>query len=427
MGHSSASIEASKKAWSMASLVFLATMAAYIARVNISVALPYMSEDFGWDRVQEGLYGGLLLGIFLVGYGLSNIFLSPLVDRFGARRSLLVAIATFSLLTFFMGLVGLMFSFLLLARVLLGVAQGIVYPSASKATQAWFPQGKRSKVNSLHLSAMLWSNLLVPIILIPVIVMTDWRYAFLVVAGMCALTLIPINLYLKDSPNHSQNESTSCAAHTPLRLKVINDLREASRIRGLFSLSGADAAGNMVWWGISLWLPSYLKAQGMAPSEIMWVASLPYFGGIAGLLIGSYLSDRTGKVLVITVLFQAAGAITLLLMVGVNSPIATMAVLACLFFCIALLPPNAFTLLQNVAPPEIIGSATGIMNGIAVGMGAIGPILLGTVVAASGSFEAGFVIMAGLQVLSSLLLLRFGELSKQRSLEVKMVAELGTK
>src|SRR5512136_1441822 len=94
-----------RTAWSMALIVFSVTLAAYIARVNVSVALPYISQDFGWDKVEAAVYGGILLGIFLAGYGISNIFLSPLVDHFGPRKSLLVAVAVFSLLTFLTGFV----------------------------------------------------------------------------------------------------------------------------------------------------------------------------------------------------------------------------------------------------------------------------------------------------------------------------------
>jgi MFS family permease len=217
---------------------------------------------------------------------------------FGPRKSLLVAVACFSVLTFLTGLVGLIFSFLIIARILLGFAQGIVYPSASKVTQAWFRPGRRSRVNSLHLSAMEWSNLLVPIFLIPIIILTDWRYAFFAVGLLCALVLIPVYFRLRDCPEcerirkHEHRQSLS-----ELMTNAIKDLRAASQIKGIFILSAADAAGNLVWWGISLWLPSYLFAVGLTQTEVILVASLPYLGGIAGLLVGSFLSDRTGKVM----------------------------------------------------------------------------------------------------------------------------------
>ncbi|MDD1747963.1 MAG: MFS transporter [Methanomassiliicoccales archaeon] len=402
-----------RTAWGMATIVFTVTLAAYIARVNVSVALPYISQDFGWDQVEAALYGGLLLGIFLAGYGISNIFLSPLVDHFGPRKSLLVAVAVFSVLTFLTGLVGLVFAFLIIARILLGFAQGIVYPSASKVTQAWFQPRQRSKVNALHLSAMEWSNLLVPIFLIPIIILTDWRYAFFAVAILCALVLVPVFLYLRDCPEcerirrHEHDQTLR-----QLMGKAMKDLRAATKIKGIFILSAADAAGNLVWWGISLWLPSYLFAIGLTQTEVIWVASLPYLGGIAGLLIGSFLSDRTGKVIWITFAFQMVGALAVLLLIGTTTAAAIMMVLAFLFFFIALFPPNAFTLLQGIAPPELMGSATGLMNGIAVGMGVFGPIILGMAVAATGSYSAGFIIMAIMQVLSAILLICFARSCK---------------
>lgn len=389
-------------------IVFAVTLSAYIARVNVSVALPYISQDFGWDKVEAAIYGGLLLGIFLAGYGISNIFLSPLVDHFGPRKSLLVAVAIFSVLTFLTGLVGLVFSFLIIARILLGFSQGIVYPSASKVTQAWFQPRQRSRVNALHLSAMEWSNLLVPIILIPIIILTDWRYAFFAVGLLCALVLIPVFFYLRDCPECErirQHEHEQPLGE--LMRKAMRDLRAATKIKGIFILSAADAAGNLVWWGISLWLPSYLFAIGLTQTEVIWVASLPYLGGIAGLLIGSYLSDRTGKVIWLTFAFQMVGALAVLLLIGTTTAAAIMMVLAILFFFIALFPPNAFTLLQGIAPPELMGSATGLMNGIAVGMGVFGPIVLGMAVAATGSYNAGFIIMALMQVLSAVLLIWF--------------------
>lgn len=394
------------RAWKMALIVFLVTLSAYIARVNVSVALPYISADFGWNQEQQGVYGGLLLGIFLVGYGLSNIFLSPLVDRFGPRRSMLIAVAVFSLLTFLTGLVGLIFAFLVMARLLLGLAQGIIYPSASKVTQAWFRPQNRSKVNSLHLSSMQWSNLLVPIFLIPLIIATSWRYAFFSVALLGFLVLIPVFMFLRDHPGYARRRNEVIPLAEVMG-KALKDLRAALRIKGILILAFADATGSLVWWGVSLWLPTYLKAIGLTQSEVMWVASLPYLGGIAGLLIGSWLSDRTGKIVLITFAFQMLGACFVLLLIGTVEIAAIMMVLAGLFFFISLMPPNAFTLLQSIAPPELMGSATGIMNGITVGMGAFGPVILGLAVATTGSYSIGFVVMALMQVLSAVLLLLF--------------------
>src|SRR5256885_3866176 len=47
----------------------------------------------------EGLYGGLLFALFLVGWGLAMLW-GPLADKFGRVRTLMLTIAWYSLFTF---------------------------------------------------------------------------------------------------------------------------------------------------------------------------------------------------------------------------------------------------------------------------------------------------------------------------------------
>ncbi len=390
----------------IAFILFLTTLAAYIARVNLSVALPFISSDYGWTDAEKGLYGGLLLGIFLVGYGVSNVILSPLVDRFGPRKCMMVAVVVFSMLTFFTGIVGLVFFAFIAARLLLGLSQGILFPSASKVTQAWFEPRYRSKVNSLHLSSMHFSNLLVPIFLIPLILVIGWAASFFAVAFITSLVLIPLLFYMRDSPSAEMKVDRK-----PIK-DIIGDakagLRSALAIKGIFVLSAADAAGNLVWWGISLWLPTYLiQAKGLSVDQIVLVASLPYLGGVAGLYLGSLMSDRTGKRVLITTAFQLVAVLFIFLLVGASDETMIIVILAAIFFCISILPPNCFTLLQGIAPRELLGSATGVMNGLAVGLGVFGPIILGLAVAATGSYDIGLYVMAGLQVVSAVVMMMF--------------------
>ena len=58
------------------------------------------------------------------------------------------------------------------------------------------------------------------------------------------------------------------------------------------------------------------------------------------------------------------------------------------------------------------------MNGLAVGLGVFGPIILGLAVAATGSYDLGLYLMAGLQVVSAAFMMMF------RKYERKMVGVL---
>jgi sugar phosphate permease len=317
-----------------------------------------------------------------------------------------VVVAVFSALTFLTGVVGLIFFGIIAARLLLGLSQGILFPSASKVTQAWFKPSNRSKVNSLHLSSMHFSNLLVPIFIIPLILVVGWKASFFVVAFITALVMIPLILYLRDSPS-----SETKVESKPIK-EVIQDakvnLQSALRIKGILVLSAADAAGNLVWWGISLWLPTYLiQAKGLSVDQIVLVASLPYLGGVAGLYLGSWMSDRTGKRVLITTAFQLAAVFFIFLLVIASDEGMIIIILAAIFFSISILPPNCFTLLQGITPSKLLGSATGVMNGLATGFGVFGPIILGLAVAFTGSYDIGLYIMAGLQVVSAVIMMMF--------------------
>ena len=68
----------------------------YLDRNNLALALPRIAQDFGWSDREVGAHGEWLLGAFFLSYALSNMLLSPLAERFGPKRSVIAAIAAFS-------------------------------------------------------------------------------------------------------------------------------------------------------------------------------------------------------------------------------------------------------------------------------------------------------------------------------------------
>lgn len=157
----------------IAVLATLSTLTGYLTRVNISVALPFISKDYGWTSHETALNGSLLLGMFLVGYGLSNIFIAPLIDKYGPRRGLMAIMLTWSVITFLTPLAGFIYWLFVISRVVLGLSEGPLFPSASKLTQAWFGPRGRTAVNSFYFSSLYLSNLLVSIALVPLIMLTS--------------------------------------------------------------------------------------------------------------------------------------------------------------------------------------------------------------------------------------------------------------
>ena len=55
------------------------------------------------------------------------------------------------------------------------------------------------------------------------------------------------------------------------------------------------------------------------------------------------------------------------------------------------------------------------MNGLAVGLGVLGPMILGLAVASTGSYDSGLVLLAVMEVLSACILLFFLRYEKSSS------------
>ena len=129
--------------WKLALTLMVTLLIAYYDRLNVSLALPLIAADFGWGAGDTRRWGGILMSLFYIGYGLGNIFLSPLGQRFGLRRSLFVIIVLWS---FFTALGAWASSILMLfaaSRLLLGLSEGIHFPLMSQLTKNWFPPEER--------------------------------------------------------------------------------------------------------------------------------------------------------------------------------------------------------------------------------------------------------------------------------------------
>lgn len=68
--------------------------------------------------------------------------------------------------------------------------------------------------------------------------------------------------------------------------------------------------------------------------------------------------------------------------------------------------PPMWSVAQEVASRGMTGLATGIINGVSYCAAAFGPALVGAIVDRSGSFDLGFLVLAGFLVVTALSLVR---------------------
>ncbi len=386
-----------KYRWVILVLLFMTVLIAFIGRLSTSVALDAIGGDLVWSRAQTGFLGGLLMGIFLVSYGFSNVIFSPNIDKYGSKVVLTFSMTGCSFAVFLGAFYGHVYSLFLVSRLLLGLAQGVLFPLATKVIAGWYTADQRGKANSIFMIGAPIGVALAPIIMGPVIHSFNWQLSFYLVAAMGFILVVPIFLFVRDRP-FNRDKPVMEKKNIHLK-KAFKELLADGDFRLI--LVGFTTV-NTVWWGTSLWVPTYLEqTTGVNISEMAYLAAIPYLGAIFGLLIGTRISEVKGnpnQVIMFSLFMTAVmvGVLTFSPIPGIGMAVL---LLTLVFFFGQLSPPLFFTKLQNTIDGDELGSATGLMNGIANTVGVLGPVTVGVVVAISGSYDIGILSISAISLL----------------------------
>ncbi|KAI1317226.1 hypothetical protein EDD11_008818 [Mortierella claussenii] len=120
----------------------LGLMISYADRSNMAVAIVAIAHEYGYTKAQQGL----ILATFFVGYILTPVIGGTLADRYGGKPVLALgafAWTVFTLLTPAASSAGLVW--IVLARIALGLGEGVAYPSIHAMIGVWIPPCERSK------------------------------------------------------------------------------------------------------------------------------------------------------------------------------------------------------------------------------------------------------------------------------------------
>ncbi|MEQ2200512.1 hypothetical protein XENOCAPTIV_030382 [Xenoophorus captivus] len=110
-------------------VLLLGTCLLYCARVAMPICAVSMAEKFNWTKRESGM----VLGSFFWGYCFTQVFGGYVSDRVGGEKVLLLSAAAWGSMTAFTPILGHLCSqpifSMTLARFLMGLLQGVHYPS----------------------------------------------------------------------------------------------------------------------------------------------------------------------------------------------------------------------------------------------------------------------------------------------------------
>lgn len=410
--------------WFVVFLLFAITVVNYIDRAAISYAIPLIERQLGVSSAEAGA----ILGAFGLGYAVTTLLGGFAVDRWGAR---LVLTAAALLWCLSIGMTGLAsgVATLYAARVLLGVSEGPNFPALTGAVTHWLsPQERATALGNALLSVPLALAIGGPIVT-RLLGWLDWRQTFGVLFALSAAWVPIWWLFFRDSPAESrfvnqaeldlirsEHETVAKRPHA-----VLKSWPEAAVLKAL--LTNKTLLAN-TWaffvFGYFLfffmtWLPSYLERRyALNLGAVGLFTVLPWLSAALLLWLFGRWSDallvRTGR-LRIARSYVIAG--TQLVAAIAVIPVALtgnlMVALAGITLAVAAsMAANAayYAVIVDIVP-ERAATAIGIMDFAFALAGFLAPAVTGWVLGLRGSFDSGFLLMAGLALSSVLVVALF--------------------
>lgn len=390
--------------WTIGVLLGAGILINYFDRINLSVAGPQLQHEFGLTDQDLGL---LFSGLFW-SYSLLQVPGGMLLDRFGVTRigrlgALLWAVAS-ALTAIAGGFIGI-----LLARILLGVAETPAFPASQKATGFWFPRQERARATAIFDSAAKFSNVIgVPVVAFA-IVNLGWRWGFGITVLLSAAYVAAYWIIYRDPAEDprltsAQYEYILAGGATP----------EGAAASGQGSMLGYLLRNRKVWgltigfsaYGYSFylfltWLPGYLvQSLHMTILKSAGFATIPWiFATLSDLLVGGFLVDyllakgydetRVRKAVLVTGMLLGLAVFGA---VFTTEPFWAITWITIALTGLAAAAPVGSSIVSLIAPRGGTGTFGGIVNFCNNLMGVAAPIITGFVVGITHSFAGAFLI-----------------------------------
>ena len=361
----------------------------YVDRGAIGIAAPKMKDEL----VLSASAFGLAVSAFSWIYAPAQLAVGWLSDRFCVYRLIATGLAIWALATFLTGfanglvmLVGL--------RLMLGIGEGVAFPSASKIIARHVSAGRRGIANSTVAAALAWGPALGTFAGGWLLRYYGRRPIFLVFGSLTLLWIVP---WLFVSKRHWRGYAHGSG----------NDVSttQVMKNKTVWAMGAGHFCNTYGFYFLLAWLPLFLvKVRGISILEMTAMTTAAYVIQGIGALFWGWFSDRLvangrdeGELRKgLLCLYQFTYAVSIL---GIGFSASPSAIFGWLILGAAfggLGGTSPYAISQIYAGPEAAGTWVGIMNGVGNAAGIVGPVLTGLLIDETGSYMSAFVASAAI-------------------------------
>ncbi len=363
--------------WKVVGMLWLVCVFNYADRQSIFSIFPKLHEELGLDPVQLGLIGSAFMWIYAFGSPLAGF----IGDRVARKPLILGGCLAWSLVTGLTGFCSRFWQFVTV-RALEGAGETFYFPASLSLMSDYHGPRTRSRAMSIHQSGVYVGTILGSWLGAWFAIHLGWRVGFYFFGITGAVLALVLFRFLREpARGAAEQRVTAEAAAAP---GVAETLRIILARPTAWILMLVFLGANFVATIFLTWTPTFLVekfhfqlvAAGLSGAIYIQVASAvgsPLGGWLADLLAPRIAGGR--------MLIQAVGLLagaTFVALVAHTAEVGTLLVaMTCFGFCKGLYDSNIWPALYDVIEPRLRATATGIMNTVGWGGGALGPVFVG--------------------------------------------------
>lgn len=402
----------SRVRYGMLALIASGTLINYLDRTILGIAAPELTKELGISAAMMGI----IFSAFSWTYAASQIPGGAFLDRFGTRVTYCLSVGFWSFFTLCQAFIGGVASLMGL-RLALGVAESPCFPANSRVVATWFPRQERAFATGVYTVGEYIGLAFLSPILFLMLATFGWRSLF-VAAGTIGLIFAAIwwSKYrepMQSKANRAELDEIAAGGglvDQPVKQKL--NWRDAGRLlktRQMWGICLGQFAGNSTLVFFLTWFPTYLAVERhMDWLKIGFFAIMPFIAASIGVLFGGWWSDRmlrqgkspniARKLPIILGLLLAS---TIMLANFTDDNRIVIAILSVAFFAQGM-AALGWTLVSDLAPEGMLGVTGGVFNLAANLAGITTPIVIGAIVAATGSFAYALAFIGIVALLGAL-------------------------
>ena len=386
-------------------------MVTFLDRINISVAGSSIMQDLNLSPAQWGW----VQSAFILSYGLMQIPMGALGDRFGHRNILAAIVLWWSAFTAFTGMAGGLMS-LLVIRFMFGIGEAGSSPCSTGVISRWFEKDEVGKAQGYVWAASRMGGALTPFVVIPVMMTVGWRAAFYLLGALGIIWAIVWWLYYKDTINTIGTIDAIDAIDTIDTIGTIDTEKprlpwsSILRNRQFWLICGMYFFYAFGSWFFFSWFPTFMElGRGFDKTELTYAVAVPFIMSMIGNIAGGHLTDRLTQRYGIKIGRKALGstslavsAICMFLAAFIPGKMAVFVFLSLCFGIFDLMLPSAWALCIDLGKRHA-GTVSGAMNTAGNIGGFCCGILFGELVQQSGNYNLPLYMIAVMLIISAVL------------------------